>query len=92
MTDRSEDVKKSKIQKMRSFTSDRLNKEKEESDEENASNNQKKEEEPIGGDKIKAMRERISRKERKVAFNEPELHIIGEIEGGVGFGSGVCCR
>lgn len=43
-------------------------------------------------DKVSAMRDRIRNKERQVAVNEPELHIIGEIDGGIDFGSGVCCR
>jgi len=42
--------------------------------------------------KMQAMRSRIKSRERQVAENEPELHIIGEIDGGVDFGKGVCCR
>ncbi|GBG27460.1 B9 domain-containing protein 2 [Hondaea fermentalgiana] len=43
-------------------------------------------------DKVQAMRARIRKKERQVALHEPEVHVIGEIDGGINFGSGVCCR
>jgi B9 domain-containing protein 2 len=85
--------------RLRSFTSDRLRREEDKSDGENrgdVENGLKERGAKAGGwggeDKLAGVREKVHRKERRVALNEPELHVIGEIEGGSGFGSGVCCR
>ena len=41
---------------------------------------------------LQEVRDKIRRKERQVAEDEPEVHFVGQIEGAYGFGSGVCCR
>ena len=43
-------------------------------------------------ERVRRMREKFLRRERKPAHDEPELHVVGEVVGGVGFGKGVCCK
>eukprot|EP00515_Schizochytrium_aggregatum_P013633 CAMPEP_0202081416 /NCGR_PEP_ID=MMETSP0964-20121228/13999_1 /ASSEMBLY_ACC=CAM_ASM_000500 /TAXON_ID=4773 /ORGANISM="Schizochytrium aggregatum, Strain ATCC28209" /LENGTH=264 /DNA_ID=CAMNT_0048648973 /DNA_START=41 /DNA_END=835 /DNA_ORIENTATION=- len=43
-------------------------------------------------DRLKSAHARVITKNRQVALNEPEVHILGEVEAGAGFGSGACCR
>lgn len=94
--------------RLRTFSSDKLKKQGDgdgASDEENASRrNSRRSSSDTKGDgdasentgkdssSLKSMRDRIRTKERRVAENEPEMHVIGDIDGAVGFGAGVCCR
>lgn len=41
---------------------------------------------------LKKLRAAVRRNERTVAINEPEFNVIGEVESGTDFGSGVCCK
>ena len=41
---------------------------------------------------LKSMQKNVAIKDRKGATHGPEVHLIGEIVGGSGFGPGVCCK
>ena len=41
---------------------------------------------------VKSFDDRLYKKKPTVAVREPELHVIGELQGGYSLGTGVCCR
>jgi len=85
--------RKSRSGKLRSLTSERLQRD-EDQENSNVSNEPptKPRRKSDVSESTKSIREKVRRKERKVAELEPEINIIGEIEGGSDFGSGVCLR
>ena len=43
-------------------------------------------------EQVRNMRAKFLKRERRPATDEPEVHVVGEIVGGVNFGTGVCCK